>query len=109
MGWIERPNKYRNVPVTIDGVRFASKREANRYCELKLLLRAGAIRDLVTHPKYPLCVLGVTVATYVADFAYLDVRTGGRVTEDAKGVRTPVYRLKKRLMKAIHGIDVKEV
>lgn len=101
--------KYRNVPTEVDGIRFASRREANRYCELMLLVRAGTISNLELQPRYNLTINGVKVATYVADFRYEESATGAVVVEDAKGVRTPVYRLKKKLMSAIFGVSIREV
>lgn len=102
-------NKYRAIPTTIDGIRFASKKEAKRYSELRLLLKAEQIEDLVLQPAYALTVKGVTVGRYLADFRYTDSRTGAVVVEDVKGMKTPVYRLKKKLVAAIHGVDISEV
>lgn len=101
--------KYRNVPTRIDGIRFPSKREARRYQALKLMEKAGAIRDLKLQVRYPLTVNGIKVGTYVADFDYIEGEK--RVTEDvkAKPTMTPAYKLKRRLMYAIHGVVIKEV
>jgi hypothetical protein len=107
---MERRSKYNATPTEVDGIRFASQAEARRYGELKLLERAGVIRDLVVHPAYDLVVGGMSVGAYVGDFAYREARPfSGLVVEDVKGVRTPVYRLKRKLMLAVHGIDVREV
>jgi hypothetical protein len=101
--------KYRAKPTTIDGIRFASKAEARRYQELKLLERAGEIHNLETHPKYTLSVNNQVICTYTADFRYEE--SGEVIVEDVKSrpTMTPVYRLKKKLMKAIYNIDIKEV
>lgn len=109
MSTLSGMSKYRNTPTTVDGIRFDSKKEAYRYGTLKLLLAAGSIRDLEIHPPYPLVVNGVKVGRYVADFRYTDVGTGKQVVEDVKGVRTAVYKLKKKLVAALHGIDVVEI
>jgi hypothetical protein len=101
--------KYRNVPTTYDGIRFASKREAGRYLVLKAMQEGGLIAGLQTQPPFRLEVNGYLICKYVADFRYVDVATGREVIEDAKGVRTQAYKLKKKLMLAIHGIDVREV
>jgi hypothetical protein len=101
-----KPAKYRNEPTTVDGIRFDSRKEAARWCELRLLERAGAITDLERQVRFALEVGGVAVAVYVADFRY--VEGGVRVVEDAKGMRTREYRLKKRLMLACHGITIRE-
>lgn len=106
-------NKYRNKPVVIDNIRFSSQREARRYCELKLLEKFGKITDLVLQPRFPIVVNEQKVCTYVADYAYREVLQpnvhGPVIIEDAKGVRTDIYKLKKRLMKAVHSIDIIEV
>ncbi len=101
------PRKYRNQPTFVDGIRFASKKEAYRYRELKILESNNLISNLSLQPRFPLIVNGTKVATYVGDFAYVDDR--GKIVEDVKGIRTPVYKLKKKLLKAIHGIDIVEV
>ena len=87
-------SKYRAVPVTVDGIRFASKAEARRYQELKALERAGKIANLVLQPSYPLHG-GVA---YRADFAY--DQDGRRVVEDVKGYETQVFRIKAKLFRA---------
>jgi len=102
-------NKYNAIRTTVDGVDFDSKREAGRYRELKLAVMSGAIADLELHPKFPLEVNGKLICTYEADFRYHDNERGEDVVEDAKGVRTPVYKLKKKLVLAIYGIEIMEV
>lgn len=102
--------KYGNIPVECDGHHFDSKREARVYGELRLLLRAGQISGLEVHPPFPLVVDGVKVATYVADFAYFV--DGKRVVVDVKSqpTKTPLYRLKIKLLKALYpGIDHREI
>jgi hypothetical protein len=102
-------NKYHAVATLVDGLRFDSKVEAGRYGELCLLQRAGVIRNLTIHRRYPLEVNGVLAATYEADFVY--ERDEISVVEDVKSTptRTREYRIKKKLMKAIHGLDIREV
>lgn len=101
--------KYHNKPTSIDGYTFASLHEAARYQELILLKRAGKIRDLVLQPAFPLVVNGKKVAKYIADFQYIDMETGKTQIEDAKGYKTAVYRLKKKLVEALYGIQIIEV
>lgn len=101
-------SKYYAEPTIVDGVRFASKKEAKRYGELKLLEAAHEITDLTCHPRWPLMVNGIRVANYLADFSYYDCQSEKPVVEDVKGYKTPVYRLKRRMMKAIYGIEVLE-
>jgi|TARA_R110000751_G_scaffold16815_1_gene52810 hypothetical protein len=105
-------NKYRNIPVVIDGIRFASKAEGRRYSELKLLEKAGEISKLELQPRYKIIVEGILICTYVADFKFEQRHKSGMfftVVEDVKGILTPIYKLKKKLVKAVCGVDIKEV
>lgn len=102
-------SKYKAVPTVANGIRFASKKEAARYQELMLLQRANKIEFLQTQPRFRLEVNGQLICSYVADFQYLDKETMHVVTEDVKGIKTAVYRLKKKLMNACHNIEIKEV
>lgn len=104
-----RRAKYGAKPKTVHGRRFDSQAEARRYQQLLILGLAGDLQNLELQPTYPLVVNGVKVGTYRADFAYDCVDTGARVVEDVKGLPTPVYRLKKRLVRALHGIDIQEI
>lgn len=100
--------KYHNSKTVIDGIRFDSKKEAKRYLELKILEKAGAIKDLRRQVPYVLINksrYGRDIK-YVADFVYHE--DDKLVVEDVKGVRTHVYKLKKRLMAERFGIEVKE-
>ncbi len=99
-------SKYRNKPTEVDNIRFDSKREAQRYEELKILVRAGAIQGLYLQPKYPLEVNGLRICTYVADFRYTE--HGQDVVEDCKGFQTREYKIKKKLMRAIYQIEIRE-
>jgi hypothetical protein len=104
-------SKYRNVPVSVDGERFDSKKEARRYCDLVLLQRAGEIRNLQRQVPLVIDVNGQRVCEYRADFEYDERQPDGswaRVTEDVKGVRTALYGLKAKLVKAVHGITIRE-
>lgn len=108
---VAKRSKYNAKRVEIDGRVFASKREASRYAELKLLERIGEIVELECQPRYPLALNGVKLTTYVADFRYRVVASGETVVEDVKSkpTMTDLYRLKKNLMFALHGISLKEV
>ena len=99
--------KYKNVKSKVDGYTFDSKKEASRFIELKLMLRAKMISRLVLQPKFPVKVNGQKICTYIADFMY--EREGKRIVEDVKGFKTDVYKLKKKLVKATHGIEVVEI
>ena len=100
--------KYHARPTTVDNIRFASAAEADRYHQLKYLQRAGQIKNLELQPRYPLHVNGTHICTYVADFRYT-TNDGATVVEDVKGFATRLYRMKARLMFAIHGITIHEV
>ena len=103
-----KKSKYGAIRTEIDGISFDSKREAARYQELRLLEQAGEIENLRLQVPYELIAkskYGRSIK-YVADFVYS--RNGLTVVEDAKGVRTPVYRLKKRMMAEKYGIQIKE-
>lgn len=115
--------KYGNKKVLVDGISFDSKREANRYTELKMMVRSGEISDLELQKEYelipsqydklprqkgkPKCL--ERSVKYIADFVYKDNRTGECVVEDTKGVRTPEYIIKRKLLLYIYGIRIKEI
>ena len=105
--------KYHNRKVTRDGETFDSVKEYRRFCELRLLERAGAVTDLQRQVKFELIpaqrIDGKVVeraCSYVADFVYTE--NGQQVVEDAKGMRTQEYRLKRKLMLWVHGIRIRE-
>src|SRR3970040_2374191 len=98
-------NKYRNIPKRVDGILFQSTKEARRYSELKALQQAGVIRDLEMQPKFKLEINGVHITTYYADFRYHDNERRAEIVEDVKGMRTALYIIKRRLMKAIYEIE----
>lgn len=83
-------------------MRFASQAEYRRYLELKLFAT-----NLELQPKFPIVVNNKKICTYVADFKYLDDK-GNEVIEDVKGVKTPVYKLKKKLVEALYPIKIIE-
>ncbi len=102
-------SKYGAVPTIVDGLRFASKKEAAHYGTLKILERAGKIHSLSLQPVFKLTINDQTIGKYIADFKYYDCEREQWVIEDVKGMRTGVYRLKKKLVKALHNIDIREV
>lgn len=99
--------KYRNQIVEVDGIRFASRLEARRYQQLRMLERAGEIRDLIPQPKYvlqdrttdPNTGESIPRQMYYGDFQYWDVRLGRLVCEDTKGIETQTFRLKWNLVR----------
>jgi hypothetical protein len=102
-----KPRKYRNEPVVIDGVRFDSKRESIRWHVLRLLERAGDIKDLKRQVRYQLTAHGLPICVYIADFSYIDAATRTPVTEDLKGFETEVFKLKAKLFAAQFGREIK--
>lgn len=97
---------------TIDGIVFDSKKEAVRYAELKLLERAGKIRDLMMQIKFPVTINGKHYCTYTADFVYFDCKLDRTVIEDTKSTGTAqdaAYRLRKKAAELHHYINVDEV
>jgi hypothetical protein len=100
--------KFRNQPTTVDGINFHSRKEARRFVELQAMERGGLIRDLRRQVWYDLDVAGEHICRYVADFVYYDNERRAEIVEDPKGCYTDVYRIKKRLMKACHGIEIEE-
>lgn len=108
-----RKQKYANQPVVVGGIKFDSKAEARYYGLLKTRLRAGEIKDLrlqVTYELAPSVVIGGRKRPplrYIADFVW--VEAGKEVVADVKGATPDVYRIKKHLMKSVHGIDILEI
>ena len=112
-----RRSKFRNVKTVVDGFTFDSQREAKRYCELKLLQRCGSISGLTCQFRFKLTSNGELlkirskgfpggrVATYVADFTYTE--NGKDIIEDVKGMKTPVYLLKRAIMESM-GYEIRE-
>lgn len=96
-----RKNKYGNKPVWVDSIHFASKAEAKKYAELKMLKRCGHINELHLQPRFKMVVAGVKICTYVADFSFLE-ESGRSVALDVKGIETPVFKLKAKLFRALY-------
>lgn len=122
-------NKYHNKKVTsYDGIQHDSKKEARRWCELKLLEKAGKISELQRQVEFELIPAqyetyerfskkGEKLADgmrlverkccYIADFVYTE--NGQRVVEDTKGVKTKDYIIKRKLMLYVHHVKIREV
>ena len=107
-------NKYRNKKIIIDGEKFDSMKEYQRWCELKLLERAGHIKDLKRQVKFVLIPAQYDngkclerECAYFADFTY--IQNGKLVVEDIKGYKTKDYIIKRKLMLHVHGIRIQEV
>ena len=96
-------SKYHSKKVIVDGITFDSKKEAIRYQELKILERAGTIKDLrlqyqfILQPPFRKNGKAIRAITYVADFVYFDNERMKNVVEDVKGFKTDVYTLKRKM------------
>jgi len=121
--------KYGNKKVTADGKKFDSIIERDRYYFLSAMQREGKIRNLQCQVRFDCVVNGEKICAYVADFVYSVVLTERlkltvpffgdannataqtiyetrKVVEDVKGCVTPMFRIKAKLMKAVHGIEI---
>lgn len=101
--------KYGNKKVTVDGIKFDSRWESQRYLYLKSLERAGTVKDLELQVKFPIVINGEKICSYIADFRYKRQNQQDEwydIVEDAKGFETPEFKLKKKLMKAVHGVEI---
>lgn len=105
-------SKYNNRKIRVGGELFDSKREYNRWCELRLLERSGIICNLQRQVKFRLIDSQKTPerterpCDYIADFVYYE--NGNRIVEDCKGMRTDVYKIKRKLMLERYNISIKE-
>lgn len=113
-----RGNKFHAKKVkTADGT-FDSQKEYNRWCELKILERAGKIKNLRRQALFTLVPNQQDPVTnrviersvrYAADFDYIDAETGEHIVEDTKGYKTPDYIIKRKLMLYVKGIRIREL
>lgn len=92
--------KYGNKITVVHGIKFRSIGEANRYCELLILLKAGMISDLKLQVKHDLYANEIKVGTYKSDFEYIE--DSSRIIEDYKGARTALFILKWNIMKSMY-------
>lgn len=102
-------NKYGAKKTTLDGITFDSKAEARYYAQLKQREKAGEVHSVELQRPYVLAVDGFLIATYKPDFSFWDQVEERQRVIDVKGVVTPVFRLKQKMMKAIYGIDIEVV
>ena len=107
-----RANKYHAKKTTVDGIEFDSAKEAKRYAKLCDMERAGEIHGLCLQvpfellPSFECDGVKYRGMKYVADFVYY--RDGKVVVEDCKGLKTPEYRMKRKLMAFINHINIEE-
>lgn len=109
---MRRRSKYGNIKTVVDGITFHSKKEAARYVVLKEEEKNETIHDLQLQVSYRITVLGMLICRYIADFVYIrNTDSSTTIVEDVKSPQTaknPTYRLKKKLMRAVHGIEILE-
>ena len=112
----KKSSKYGNKKIEYNGEVFDSKKEYKRWCELKLLERAGKISDLKRQVKYVLIPpqkgsdgkIVERECSYIADFVYFDREQNKTIVEDSKGVRSKEYVIKRKLMLYLFGIKILE-
>lgn len=106
-------SKYGNIKTAVGELRFDSKAEAGRWCDLQMMLGAGLISGLERQVSFEICpsveIFGkkIRAMRYVADFVYTD-KDGQRIVEDVKGKATREYKMKRHLMRFVLGIEVHE-
>ena len=98
--------KLKNVKTTVDNILFHSGAEARRYTQLSIMQRSGVIADLILQPVFNIEINEISICKVILDFKYRVVATGRIVWEDVKGKQTVVSSLKKKLVEAVHGIEV---
>lgn len=106
-----KQNKFRNKWTVVDGIKFQSVKESARYLQLKTMQQAGLICNLKLQHSFSIQLNNVHICRYIADFVYWTDGCFKMVVEDVKSDYTrklPVYRLKKRLMKVVMGIEILE-
>lgn len=99
---MKKYSKFRNVRTQ----GYDSKKEYYRSVQLKLLQKQGLIKGLQEQVSYPIVINGIKICSYIADFKYIE--NGKEIVEDCKGFLTPIYKLKKKLMEAVWGIEILE-
>ena len=99
-------SKYRNIRTVVDGISFMSKKEAQRYCELKIALASGVIVDLELQPVFELQESfidkdnkKIRSIIYRADFRFIETETNLTIIEDTKGYFTEIFKIKEKLFK----------
>jgi Protein of unknown function (DUF1064) len=109
----KKVSKYRNEKGKVDGLKFDSLKEKKRYGQLKMREKAGEIRALRMQHSFPIVVNGVKICEYRSDFDYSEIGAGQDgmdkwIVEDCKGFKTPAYIMKKKLLRAVWGIEILE-
>lgn len=110
---VKSKSKFKNIRVEFEGMKFDSKGELARFIELRNLASAGEISSLKRQVRYELAPhvflngKKKPALAFWADFVYYD-KWGNEIVEDFKGKITTAYRIKKHLMKHVHGVDIIE-
>ena len=109
-------SKYKAKKTEVDGIKFDSQKEANRYLDLLALQKVGLIQDLhrqvkfELQPSYKKKGKTIRAITYIADFVYYDTFKGEKIVEDTKGYRTEIYKLKKKIFEYKYpNLEIKEI
>ena len=100
-------SKYRAVKTTIDGITFASKREARYYQIYSRLQELGQIKNLQLQTSIPFLINGKKMFTYKPDFEFDDDK--GHHIIDVKGFETKEFKIKKKIIEAYYGIEIEVV
>jgi len=103
----KKKSKYRSKIAEYNGIKFHSQKECSRYKILLMLVEVGQIYDLQLQVKFELKVNGVLIESYIADFTYYDQQSN-YIVEDTKGFKTTDYKRKRKWMKNVFGIEIKE-
>lgn len=104
--WNKR-SKYGAKKTVFDGIKFDSKKEANRYYMLKGLVNTKVISNLELQPRYDIIINDKFCGFYKADFRYIN-NAGTIIIEDCKGFKTAIYNLKKKIIEAMYNIKILE-
>ena len=104
---LKRP-KYNNKKTNVNGILFDSKKEADRWVLLTRRATIGEVVDLHLQVPFVFALEGKKMFTYKADFVYFDKVANELIVEDVKGFRTPLYKLKKKLIEQQHKITITE-
>lgn len=109
-------SKYRNKSIEIDGIKFHSTKEGKYYSDLKTKKSLGEIKDFKMQVCYEIKINDIHIANYFLDFLveyldntydYIDVKGKDKVSN--KWIKTDVFKLKKKLVEAIYGINIKMI
>ncbi len=109
-----KAHKWHAKATEVDGIHFQSQREAEHYCDLKLMVKGGLIRDLELQAEYALVIIAEdgqahTVGVHRIDFRFFDIAQNRTRLHEVKGKDLPMGRLKRKIVMARYGIDIEIV